>query len=387
MANVLSDVRGDRSRSLRVACLGGGYFSAIGRCHNAALSMDHRFEVVAGCFDIDQEANVFSALKYGVPRDRTYSTIDELLSKESGNVDAVVVLTPTDQHASHVIQCLEYKVPVICEKALAVSMDEMRKMEEKLTSTNGFLAVIYNYLGYPMVRELRSMIAAERLGTVSQIHVEMPQEGFLRCDEHGEAIVPQDWRLRDHEVPTISLDLAVHLHAFVNFLTDEKPVDVAALGGSFGNFPGVVDNVFCISQYSGALQCSFWFSKSALGYRNGLRVRVFGDKGAAEWVQSDPEFIWFSDRFGARSVIDRASPGVQVANQDRYSRFKPGHPAGFIEAFSNYYYDLADSLEVRHGIAQHALDDFVYGLPTAMEGIKLLDAMARSARERRWISA
>ena len=385
MAPILSDIQHDR-RPLRLACLGGGYYSAIGRCHNAALSIDHRFEVMAGCFDLDPEANVFSAMQYGVSRDRTYSTIDELLRNESSNVDAFVILTPTDQHAAHVIQCLERRVPVICEKALAVSIDEARKIEEALASTNGFLAVIYNYLGYPMVRELRAMIAAGRLGTVSQIHVEMPQEGFLRCDEHGEPVVPQDWRLRDHDVPTISLDLAVHLHAFVNFLTHETPMDVAALAGSFGNFRGIIDNVFCISQYSGALQCSFWFGKSALGYRNGLRVRIFGDKGAAEWVQTDPEFIWLSDRFGARSMIDRASPGVQVANQDRYSRFKPGHPAGFIEAFANYYYDLADSLEVRHGIAQHALDDLVYGLPTAMQGIKLLDAMARSARERQWIT-
>ena len=109
----------------------------------------------------------------------------------------------------------------------------------------------------------------------------------------------------------------------------------------------------------GSASVQFLVQQKRAGLPQWLRVRIFGDKGAAEWVQTDPEFIWLSDRFGARSMINRASPGVQVANQDRYSRFKPGHPAGFIEAFANYYYDLANSLEVRHGIAQHALDDLV----------------------------
>lgn len=377
---------GNRSRTpFRVACLGGGYYSAIGRCHNVALSMDDRFEVVAGCFDLASDENEYSALRYGVARERTHASLQELLDREAANVDAFVILTPTDQHANHVTQCLERRIPVICEKALGVSTKEIRNIESKLQQSGGFLAVIYNYLGYPMIRELRAMISAGQLGKVSQIHVEMPQEGFLRRDEHGEPVKPQDWRLHDHEVPTVALDLGVHLHAIIEFLTRETPTDVVAMAGNFGNFNDIVDNVACLAKYTGGLQCSFWFSKSALGYRNGIKVRVFGDKAAAEWVQTNPEFVQFSDCLGNRVIIDRASPGIRVANQDRYARFKAGHPAGFIEAFANYYYDVADALEVHLGAAKHGVDGDVYGLPTAMAGIKLFEAMARSATELRWV--
>jgi hypothetical protein len=34
-----------------------------------------------------------------------------------------------------------------------------------------------------------------------------------------------------------------------------------------------------------------------------------------------------------------------LASELRYNRFKSGHPAGFVEAFANLYYDIADKLK------------------------------------------
>lgn len=43
-------------------------------------------------------------------------------------------------------------------------------------------------------------------------------------------------------------------------------------------------------------------------------------------------------------LIDRTALDNSVAQQARYCRSKAGHPAGFIEAFANYYADIAASL-------------------------------------------
>lgn len=373
-------------KPLRVACLGGGYNSAIGRTHITALSMDRRFTVAAGCFSLDAQENVFSAEAYGVAPSRMHGSMDEILAKEASKVDALVILTPTDQHASQVVKCLEKKMPVICEKALALDSDEISTIAAKVKETRGFLAVTYNYLGYPMLRELQAMIAAGDLGKVKQIQIEMPQEGFIRRSEKGDPIVPQEWRLRDHRVPTISLDLGVHVHSMVSFLTGETPEQAVAMSGTMGNFAEIVDNVMGLVRYSGGLQVNYWFSKTALGYRNGLKVRVFGEKAAAEWVQENPEFIAFATNNGKRSTIDRASGGMKVALEPRYTRFKAGHPAGFIEAFANYYWDVADALESHLGIVQHPENKHVQGAAMALEGMKLLEAMTLSSRESRWVN-
>ena len=34
---------------------------------------------------------------------------------------------------------------------------------------------------------------------------------------------------------------------------------------------------------------NFWMSKTAVGRRNGLRIRLFGELGSAEWYQMEPE--------------------------------------------------------------------------------------------------
>jgi len=227
------------------------------------------------------------------------------------------------------------------------------------------------------------MIGEGRLGRVTQVHVEMPQEGFARAGADGKPIVPQPWRLQDGPIPTISLDLGVHLHHLVGFLTGERPLEVMAMHGSHGNFPGLVDNVMCMARYSGDVACSYWFSKSAIGHRNGLRVRVYGERGSAEWHQMEPEELLLHDEHGQRSVLDRAALEARVSSEARYTRFKAGHPAGFIEAFANLYDDIALSLTA-HRAGKPAASEYVFGARDALEGLLTLEAMAASTRTRSW---
>ena len=211
----------------------------------------------------------------------------------------------------------------------------------------------------------------------------MPHDGFARFGSDGSPLVPQAWRLRDGRVPTISLDLGVHLHMMVRFLTDETPVEVVATSNTYGNFGQVVDNVSCLARYTNNLNCNIWYSKTALGYRNGLKLRLFGEQGAAEWVQENPEYLTLTDHYGTKSVVDRASRDIKVANQGRYARFKVGHPAGFVEAFANYYCDTADALAA-HLAGQSVAGEYVFGIEDALQGLRVLEAIADSSANRCW---
>ena len=161
----------------RIGFIGGALNSAVGYTHFNASRLDGHFKVEAGCFSRKTDQNEQTALTYGVPPERVYSTWQSLLEKERATLDAIVILTPTPSHAEIVIAALEAGYPVICEKALGVSSEECRAINHAVKMQNGFLAVTYNYSGYPMVRELRRMIAEGRLGKIPQIHIEMPQEG------------------------------------------------------------------------------------------------------------------------------------------------------------------------------------------------------------------
>jgi len=369
------------NEKLKIAFLGGGINSAVGRTHRIAIDMDKRYELVAGCFSRNKEINKDSAEEYGVKENRLYNNLDELIAKEKNNIDAICILTPTPNHKNEVIKCIKNGIKVICEKALAVSSSEAEEIKEALDKHDGFLAVTYNYTGYPMLRELRNMIKDGKLGKIEQVHVEMPQEGFARLDKDGNPTKPQDWRLCDSTLPTLSLDLGTHTHDVTSFLTGENPVELVAIQNSFGSFRKIVDNSISIANYTNDIVSNIWFSKAALGHRNGLRVRVYGEIGSAEWYQLDPENLHYNDNRGHTFIIDRASIEVNIANENRYNRFKAGHPSGFIEAFANYYTDIAALL----GGSNNNESRYVFGINDALEGLKMLEAMTISSKNKEWI--
>lgn len=364
---------------LRLGFIGGALNSAVGYTHFNSSRLDGHFRVDCGCFSRDAERNEETARTYGIPPERTHATWHDLLDSEKSSLDAIVVLTPTPDHRQIVIDALDAGYAVISEKALAISSADCRSIGEAVTRNKGFLAVTYNYSGYPMVRELRRLIADGRLGKLQQIHIEMPQEGFLR-----KAATPQAWRLKDYAVPTVSLDLGVHVHHLVHFLTDgNRPLELIGDQTTYGPFSNIIDNVYCLARYEQDLRVQIWYGKTALGYRNGLRIRVFGSEASAEWFQMDPEYLHLNQSDGRHTLIDRGSGDAEIAHQQRYNRFKSGHPSGFIEAFANLYADIAEHLR-SHQVSQAPPNNLVYGASQSEEGLRFLETIALSSGLKAW---
>jgi len=367
---------------LKIGFIGGGLNSAVGNTHRIASQMDHRWVLEAGCFSTHDKINRETASQCGLDQSRLYDDWRVLLSNEKGRLDAICLLTPTPMHAEMAIEALNHGFAVICEKTMATSSKEAAAICQAVEANKEFFAVTYNYTGYPMLRELRQMIIDGKLGVLNLIQIEMPQEGYAWLDKQGQPPKPQAWRLKDGEIPIISLDLGAHLHHMIYFLTMEKPLQVVADQTSYGFFNQVVDNVICLARYTGNLRSQIWYSKMALGHRNGLRVRVYGNKGSAEWFQLQPEELIFNDIHGRREIIDRASC-VEIADQLRYNRFKSGHPAGFIEAFANHYYDLADSLLEFKQTGRYT-SPWMFSATQAKEGLEMLEAISMSAKNNCW---
>lgn len=357
---------------LRMGFIGGALNSAIGVTHKISSQMDGDFILTAGCFSRNKEMNRQTARAWGVSETALYDDAFELIRSEHTNLDVIVILTPTPAHFEILQACLEYKLPVICEKALVASVGQAKEIEALVSRLEGKLFVTFNYTGYPMIRELRQRIEKGEFGKIQQVMVEMPQEGFARVREDGSTPLPQGWRQVDGEIPTVSLDLGVHIHHLVEFLTSQIPRDVYAVNSTFARVPNVVDTVNIISRFNDEMVCNYWYGKGALGYRNGLKIRIFGTEKSAEWVQMDPEIVRMTDNAGTTTLLDRTAYCNSVANLPRYCRFKAGHPAGFIEAFANYYADIATALRgERNAYAVEA--------PAAVRGLEFFKKAQESA--------
>jgi predicted dehydrogenase len=369
-------------RVLSLGFIGGSSESAVGHCHQISSQMDNRWVLKAACFSRDSSINSKTASLWGVNNSRLYGEWVKLLQREKGKLDAIVILLPTPLHYEIAKMALELGYSVICEKAVAATSLEISLLSKLAKEVGGFFAVTYNYSGYPMLRELKHHIKSGGLGKIHQVQIEMPQEGYLRVDANNQIPQPQSWRLKDKKVPILSLDLGVHLHHLVHFLTEEVPLEIVCSQSNSGWFDNVIDNVNCLIRYSNKLNCNMWYSKVALGNRNGLKLQIYGELGGAIWDQSNPEKLIVSYADGSVKHLDRGGD-VTIANQLRYNRFKPGHPDGFIEAFANLYCDIADAL-LLHVSETETKNEYVFGAEHALEGIKLFEAGVASMYSRKW---
>jgi predicted dehydrogenase len=364
---------------LKLGFIGGSVHSAVGYAHFCASRLDNRWILVAGCFSTNHVRNTETAKTYSIAPGQVYNSWQELINSESNQLDAISVITPTPEHFQIVQACLLKGIPVICEKALGTSSKEVEELVAVKNRVNGFLGVTYNYSFYPMIREMRKKIANEELGKILHFHVTMPQEGYLRERKHDKKV--QAWRLQDHNIPTIHMDLAVHMHQLVHFLIRSKPLAVVSQQNSFGAFD-VIDDVTALCKYEGSVSGLYWFSKASLGHRNGLCIKVYGSKGSAIWEQAKPEQLTMAYTDGTIKLIDRSSD-VLVAGERKFNRFKPGHPAGFIEAFANLYFEFSEGILQFKETGTWESSSHL-GPELAGEGLQFLEAMALSANTNNW---
>ncbi len=362
----------------KLAFIGGSINSIAGYPHFIASQMDKRFEVIAGVFSTDEIINQQTTKQWKIPK--IYNTYKDLLKNEKSNIDAIVILTPTPLHIEIILKLLKENIPIICEKPLVSSQEEIIKIKKVFDNNKHFLVVTNNYSGYPMIRELQEKIKNKELGEILHIRLKMPQESFLRPPKSIK--YPQKWRLKDGFIPMISLDLGAHLHHLAYFLLQEEPIKVMATYDKFSKY-NVVDDVNMFLEYKSGLKGNMWLSKTALGNRNGLHIEVYGSKASASWHQENSEKLELSYNSGQKVIIDRGSD-IEMIDNPLYNRMTPGHPAGFIESFANLYNDIANSLE-KFKNNKISDDKYIYGFNHALNGINLLHTASLSNKEKQWI--
>ena len=165
---------------IRLGVLGGGGDSLIGVLHRVASFMYDRYEIVGGVFNPDYEENLKFAEQIGINRERVYRDFDEFIELESAKplserMEAVSVLTPNFLHYPMAKKLLENGFNVICEKPLTTSLAEAKELEALQKKNNAIFAVTYTYTGYPMVREMKNMIANGVIGEIHKVDLQYYQ--------------------------------------------------------------------------------------------------------------------------------------------------------------------------------------------------------------------
>ncbi len=115
------------NRKLRMALVGGGQGSFIGRVHATAAVLDNRAELVAGALSSNPEKAKASAPDYAISADRAYGSVEEMLAAEAKlpedrRIDFVTVATPNHTHFPIAKAAVEAGFNVICDKPMTFDL-------------------------------------------------------------------------------------------------------------------------------------------------------------------------------------------------------------------------------------------------------------------------
>jgi myo-inositol 2-dehydrogenase / D-chiro-inositol 1-dehydrogenase len=85
--------------------------------------------------------------------------------------DAAMVCSSTDQHAAQVSACIARGLPTLCEKPLAMTLEQTQALVNEVEAANGFLQVSFQRRFDPGFAALRTAIASKSIGTVYTVRL------------------------------------------------------------------------------------------------------------------------------------------------------------------------------------------------------------------------
>jgi predicted dehydrogenase len=370
-------------RKLRLGMIGGGEGAYIGNIHRIASRLDGAWDLVAGAFDVDPEKGRAFALSSGMDSDRAYGDYSALIEGEKGRtdrVDAVAICTPNFTHYPIAKALIEAGFDVICEKPLTATLEDAIALEELARNSGRFVGVTYTYSGYPMVHEARVRIAAGELGKIRTVQVEYPLEWMATAIE-TEGNAQAAWRTdpqKNGRGGSIG-DIGTHAYHLAGFVTGLKLQSLTADLATFVGGRALDDNAHVMMRYEGGARGLLWSSQVALGNSNGVRLRVFGEKGSFQWFQEQPNELVYQPLGGRTQVIKRGSDELSIEAKVRM-RTPPGHPEGYLEAFANLYVGFAEAIQARRdGREPTAVGQNIPNAYDGLKGVAFVDAVVDSA--------
>lgn len=368
-------------RRLRLGMVGGGEGAFIGGVHRIAARIDGQWNLVAGNFQSNPEKSIAFGKAMGLADDRCYGDYRTMAASEARHadrIDAVAIVTPNSTHHAIARAFLDVGIPVICDKPLTISRKLADDLAEAVATSGLPFILTHNYSGYPMARQAHAMIEAGELGAIRIVQAEYAQD-WLATDLSGNK--QADWRGDPAKAgPGGALgDIATHAFQLAEFVTGLKAQSLSADLSAFVPGRKVDDNVNVLLRFGDA-RGMLWASQVATGSVNGLKLRVFGDKGGLEWAQETPETLLFTPLGGQQRIIRRGGAGVS-ASAAHATRIPGGHPEGYLEGFAQIYSDAAELVRAhQEKRTPNAFAKLAPGIADGVRGVKFIEAAVASSK-------
>lgn len=231
----------------------------------------------------------------------------QMLERAGRDLDAIVVATPLDRHAEHVIGSLDAGLDVYGEKALAFTVAECDAVVAAVRRTNRVFQVGHQYRYAPWYRQAVERIAAGEIGRVTHVY------GYWHRNYDWRRPVPRpelerqiNWRLYREHSGGLLAELGSHHIDVANWIFGETPASVIGSGGIdfYPDGRDVFDNIQAVFDYPGG--GTLVFSSLIGNHKTGFQLVVYGTGGTVELTLEDGHFFFEPARPSSAVPAERA---------------------------------------------------------------------------------
>jgi predicted dehydrogenase len=223
--------------------------------------------------DIDEnKANALAKQYNAIP----YTSIDALLNAEK-EIDVVTICSPNGLHAEQTIKALRKGFHVLCEKPMAITVEDCGRMINEAERANRRLFIIKQNRFNPPIAALKKIIDEGRLGKILSAQ--------LNCfwNRNVDYYASSDWKgKKDMDGGTLFTQFSHFIDLLYWLVGDVKKA--YALTGNFAH-QHIIEfedtGVIALEFYNGALG-TFNYSVNSFQKNMEGSITIFGDKGTVK---------------------------------------------------------------------------------------------------------
>jgi predicted dehydrogenase len=337
-------------KKIKMGMIGGGLGAFIGDAHRRASRICNDFELTGGVFDVDYGKSKEFARQQGLDMKRCYENVESLVKGELAfppeqRMQMVSIVTPNNLHYPFSKILLENKFHVMCEKPMTLTVEEALELEKLVRKNRLTFALTHTYTGYPMVRQMREVIASGALGTIQRIDAQYYQ-GWVNSIIHGAGSrITGVWRFDPSQSGASSCmgDIGVHAFNLIEYTTGLEIKQVLSdLNSIKAGFKLDLDGTVML-RFDKGLKGVIRSCQVATGEENNLTIAVYGSKASLKWGQENPNYLYMlSDSEPVK--VYKPAHGYNTDFAEKSHTMPCGHPEGIYEAVANIYKGMAKSI-------------------------------------------
>ncbi len=377
-------------KKIKTAIVGTGF---MGKVHTENVRRLGNVEVAAVVGSSPERAKQFAEAN-AIPF-ATGNLNDVLQDKE---IAAVHICTPNVDHYPMSLAAIDAGKAVLCEKPLTMNVEEARKLVDAAKAKNAVNCVQHNLRYYPVVQQMRQMIAAGDLGEILIVQGTYSQDWLLYDTDWN-------WRLDSKSNGKLRVmgDIGSHWMDMIQHLTALKITAVCAdlstfhktrkrpkgsvetfsgkksATADYETFPVDTEDFGVVMLHLGdKARGAFTVSQMSAGCKNHFAFEIFGTKAGVAWNQEQPDTLWIGHRNEPnQTIIKDASLFYPAAAS--FADLPGGHSEGYDDShkqvFKRFYSRVADpSASIEYPTFEDGL-----------RGMILLEKVAESAAKQAWV--